>query len=243
MLADEVTHVKMGSDWLRRLTANDPERQQAGPRLPAGGRQAVQLRRLPGRAGREPRAPGPQLPPAGRVLRRRDRRPGRHRRRGLRRGRRRPGGRASPPPTAEDGARSTRSTLLHVHTSWAWFVIIGNGLAGAVGARRQLAADAAHAGPVVVHGPGRADDLRAGRPGRRPGRRAELRGPEVPHVLRLRRHHRRRHHLQLPRRRCATGSTCSTASAACSSWASGSGPCWSARPDAGRARAGAGARG
>src|SRR6184192_1445160 len=29
MLADEVTHVKMGSDWLRRLTANDPERQKA----------------------------------------------------------------------------------------------------------------------------------------------------------------------------------------------------------------------
>jgi uncharacterized ferritin-like protein (DUF455 family) len=28
MLADEVTHVKMGSDWLRTLTANDPERQQ-----------------------------------------------------------------------------------------------------------------------------------------------------------------------------------------------------------------------
>jgi uncharacterized ferritin-like protein (DUF455 family) len=28
MLADEVTHVKMGSDWLRRLTANDKERQQ-----------------------------------------------------------------------------------------------------------------------------------------------------------------------------------------------------------------------
>src|SRR5690348_9268813 len=26
MLADEVTHVKMGSDWLRRLTANDPDR-------------------------------------------------------------------------------------------------------------------------------------------------------------------------------------------------------------------------
>lgn len=26
MLADEVTHVKMGSDWLRRLTANDRER-------------------------------------------------------------------------------------------------------------------------------------------------------------------------------------------------------------------------
>ncbi len=28
MLADEVTHVKMGSDWLRKLTANDPERQK-----------------------------------------------------------------------------------------------------------------------------------------------------------------------------------------------------------------------
>lgn len=29
MLADEVTHVKMGSDWLRRLTADDPERRKA----------------------------------------------------------------------------------------------------------------------------------------------------------------------------------------------------------------------
>lgn len=28
MLADEVTHVKMGSDWLRALTADDPERKQ-----------------------------------------------------------------------------------------------------------------------------------------------------------------------------------------------------------------------
>ena len=28
MLADEVTHVKMGSDWLRRLCASDPERMQ-----------------------------------------------------------------------------------------------------------------------------------------------------------------------------------------------------------------------
>jgi len=28
MLADEVTHVKMGSDWLRRLTDNDPERRK-----------------------------------------------------------------------------------------------------------------------------------------------------------------------------------------------------------------------
>jgi uncharacterized ferritin-like protein (DUF455 family) len=29
MLADEVTHVKMGSDWLRRLTATDPARQKS----------------------------------------------------------------------------------------------------------------------------------------------------------------------------------------------------------------------
>ena len=28
MLADEVTHVKMGSDWLRRLTDTDPERRE-----------------------------------------------------------------------------------------------------------------------------------------------------------------------------------------------------------------------
>ena len=28
MLADEVTHVKMGSDWLRRITVNDPERRE-----------------------------------------------------------------------------------------------------------------------------------------------------------------------------------------------------------------------
>ena len=28
MLADEVTHVKMGSDWLRRLTVNDKERRE-----------------------------------------------------------------------------------------------------------------------------------------------------------------------------------------------------------------------
>ena len=28
MLADEVTHVKMGSDWLRRITEGDPERRQ-----------------------------------------------------------------------------------------------------------------------------------------------------------------------------------------------------------------------
>ena len=30
MLADEVTHVKMGSDWLRRLTQHDKERLDTG---------------------------------------------------------------------------------------------------------------------------------------------------------------------------------------------------------------------
>jgi monoamine oxidase len=28
VFADEVTHVKMGSDWLRKVTANDPQRQK-----------------------------------------------------------------------------------------------------------------------------------------------------------------------------------------------------------------------
>ena len=64
MLADEVTHVKMGSDWLRRITADDPGASQGRPRLPAHRRQAVQLRRLPRRGGGEPDPPGPQVPDA-----------------------------------------------------------------------------------------------------------------------------------------------------------------------------------
>ena len=64
MLADEVTHVKMGSDWLRRITADDPERRQAGPRLPAHRRQALQLRRLPRRGRGEPDPPRSQVPRA-----------------------------------------------------------------------------------------------------------------------------------------------------------------------------------
>ncbi len=85
MLADEVTHVKMGSDWLRRITANDPERQKAGPRLPAHRRQAVQLRRTPQRRRGQPDPSGAALPQPRRVHRRRDSRT----RRRLRRGRRR----------------------------------------------------------------------------------------------------------------------------------------------------------
>ena len=36
MLADEVTHVKMGSDWLRRITENDPERREPAPSSSSG---------------------------------------------------------------------------------------------------------------------------------------------------------------------------------------------------------------
>ena len=68
MLADEVTHVKMGSDWLRRITANDPERQKAGARLPAHRRQAVQLRRFPRRRRRQPDPSCPQVPQPRRLL-------------------------------------------------------------------------------------------------------------------------------------------------------------------------------
>ena len=133
MLADEVTHVKMGSDWLRRLTAKDPERQKDGPRLPAHRRQAVQLRRLPRRGGGEPGPPRPHVPRAGRLHRGRDHRPRRRRRRGLRRG----AGRAEAAAAAARGLTAAGSALLlrDLHVGWAWFVVIGNGLAGRVGAR------------------------------------------------------------------------------------------------------------
>ena len=74
MLADEVTHVKMGSDWLRRLTADDPERRKRRPRVPARRRQALLPRRLPRRGRRQPGQARPPLPRAGRLRRRRDRR-------------------------------------------------------------------------------------------------------------------------------------------------------------------------
>ena len=60
-----------------------PRAPEGGARLPAHGRQAVQLRRLPRRGGGEPDPPGPQVPLARRLHRRRDQRPGRRRRRGL----------------------------------------------------------------------------------------------------------------------------------------------------------------
>ena len=86
MLADEVTHVKMGSDWLRRLTENDPARraaalefQQVVDKLFSYGGTRSDSRRVGHR-------PGPPVPRAGRLHRRgdrRDRRPvGRRARRG-----------------------------------------------------------------------------------------------------------------------------------------------------------------
>ena len=73
MLADEVTHVKMGSDWLRRLTDDRPGAARGGAGVPAGGRQAVQLRRHPLGLGGVGHRAGPTLPRAGRLHRRGDR--------------------------------------------------------------------------------------------------------------------------------------------------------------------------
>ena len=72
MLADEVTHVKMGSDWLRRLTDKDPERRERA-RVPAHRRRHLQPRRLPRRGRGEPDPARAQLPPTRRVHRGRER--------------------------------------------------------------------------------------------------------------------------------------------------------------------------
>ena len=193
MLADEVTHVKMGSDWLRRLTANDPERQKQAldfqkavdKLFSFGGFRGEQdenpvhlarnFRRLAGFTDDEIAelvdiAAEAYAEAAGR-----------------------PGGRAGRRQRLRT-APVYAITLLDVHTRLGLVRHHRQRARRPVGARGQLAADAAHAGPVVVHRPGRADDLRPGRPGRRPGGRAELRG--------------------------ARSSTCSTASSPSSPWAS-----------------------
>src|SRR2546429_5890934 len=54
MLADEVTHVKMGSDWLRRLTENDPERRGQAPGVPRPGGKPLQPGRVPGATDDKP---------------------------------------------------------------------------------------------------------------------------------------------------------------------------------------------
>ena len=59
MLADEVTHVKMGSDWLRRLTLNDPERRKAALEFQAHRRQALRARRRSAASPRSRRSSSP----------------------------------------------------------------------------------------------------------------------------------------------------------------------------------------
>ena len=193
MLADEVTHVKMGSDWLRRLTAKDPERQQAGARLPARRRQAVQLRRLPRRGGGEPRAPRPQVPRAGRVHRRRDHRARRHRRRGLRRGA--GDGRPRPRPRLRPDRSGTSSSLARCSSSTR----AGPGSSSSATGSPGVWALGAHRWPalrtralwwftVVVEV---AIFVQVGL-GVGARRRSEARPAAVPHVLRLRGDHRGR---------------------------------------------------
>jgi uncharacterized ferritin-like protein (DUF455 family) len=72
MLADEVTHVKMGSDWLRRITADDPDRQKKALEFQ---RVVDKLFSLGGFRGEgEPRQAGPSLSRARRLRGRGDRR-------------------------------------------------------------------------------------------------------------------------------------------------------------------------
>ena len=77
VLADEITHVRMGSKWLTKLTEGDPERRQQGHRVPGDHRRALQPgRRAPGRRPRR----GADLDrdrgaPARRLHRRGDRAP------------------------------------------------------------------------------------------------------------------------------------------------------------------------
>ena len=126
MLADEVTHVKMGSDWLRRLTATDPERQKAALDFQ---RTVDKLFSFGGFRGEEDENPihlARKFRVARRLLRRGDHRPGRRGRRGLPGGAGRPGG-PEPPRRAEP---LLGLLLLDLHDGWAWFVVIGNGLAG-----------------------------------------------------------------------------------------------------------------
>ena len=92
MLADEVTHVKMGSDWLRRLTEDDPERRKDALEFQ---RIVDKLFSLGGFRGDEDDSPvqaGPPLPRAGRLRRRGDRRDRRPRQPGARGGPHPPGG-------------------------------------------------------------------------------------------------------------------------------------------------------
>ena len=74
MLADEVTHVKMGSDWLRRVTESDPERRAKALEFQGVVDKLFSYGGTRVGVGRVAHRPGPPLPGAGRLHRRRDRR-------------------------------------------------------------------------------------------------------------------------------------------------------------------------
>ena len=82
MLADEVTHVKMGSDWLRRLTEQRPRAAGTRPRVPAGRRQAVLASAASAARTTTARSGSPVASASSPGSTRRDRRDRRHRRRG-----------------------------------------------------------------------------------------------------------------------------------------------------------------
>ena len=80
MLADEVTHVKMGSDWLRRLTADDPERRERALDFQRTVDKLFSLGGFRGETDENPIQLARKLRADGRLLDRRDRRARRDRR-------------------------------------------------------------------------------------------------------------------------------------------------------------------
>ena len=69
MLADEVTHVKMGSDWLRRLTENDPERRERALEFQRTVDKLFSLGGFRGETDENPIQLARKLPRAGRLHR------------------------------------------------------------------------------------------------------------------------------------------------------------------------------
>ena len=74
MLADEVTHVKMGSDWLRRLTEHDPERRERALEFQRVVDKLFSFRGFRGEDDENPIQLARTVPAHGRLRRRRDRR-------------------------------------------------------------------------------------------------------------------------------------------------------------------------
>ena len=73
MLADEVTHVKMGSDWLRRLTEKDPERRERALEFQRTVDSIFNLGGFRGEDDENPIQLARRLPRARRLHRRRER--------------------------------------------------------------------------------------------------------------------------------------------------------------------------